>query len=480
MYKEDKIMFKNINEAKKYIKENEIEFIDLKLVDLRGRFRHLTIPANNLNEKTMKDGIGFDASNYGYAKVEKSDMVFYPDLSSARLDPFTEAKTLTMLANVYVIGDKNVPFDQYPRNVVNAAINYMKSEKIADEMIIGPEYEFTVVDSMNYKVSANEVSYKLNSEESIWSSNDEYSTSYHTPCKDGYHTDRPNDITFDLRNDICSIMKDFGIDVKYHHHEVGGSGQLEIEVQMANMQKLADDTLLSKYIIKNTANEYGMAATFMPKPIYGEAGNGMHVHMMLKKNGKSIFYKKGNYANLSNDAMYFIGGILKHIKSLCAFTNPTTNSYKRLIPGFEAPVTVGYATSNRSAIIRIPAYAKQEDTRFELRNPDAMCNPYYAYSAILLAGLDGIKNKINPKDYNWGPFDLNLYELSANEKAKLDHLPTSLDEAINELIKDHKYLTENDVFSEDLINRWIAVIKKDADEIKYIPHPAEFDKYFNI
>ena len=473
-------MFKNIKEVKKFIKENEIEFVDFKLIDLRGRFRHLTIPASNLNEETMKNGIGFDASNYGYAKVNKSDMVFYPDLTTATLDPFTSSKTLTMLANVYVINDKNVPFEQYPRNVVNAAIDYMKSTKIADEMIIGPEYEFTVIDSMNYKVAPNEVSYRLSSAESVWSSNDENVISYHTLEKGGYHIDRPSDITFDLRNDICSIMKDFGINVKYHHHEVGGSGQLEIEVQMDDMKKLADDTMLSKYIIKNTAEMYDMTATLMPKPISGEAGNGMHVHMLLKKNGKSIFYKKGNYSNLSDEAMYFIGGILKHIKSLCAFTNPTTNSYKRLIPGFEAPVTIGYATSNRSAVIRIPSYAKQEDTRFELRNPDAMCNPYFAYSAILLAGIDGIKNKIDPSNYNWGPFDFNLYELSESEKAKLDHLPTSLDEAILELKKDHDYLTVNNVFTIDLINRWIATIKKDADEVNQTPHPVEFKKYFDL
>lgn len=475
-------MFKNINEIKKYIKDNDVKFVDFKLVDLRGRFRHLCIPAENLNEKTMKDGIGFDASNYGYAKVEKSDMVFYPDLSTATLDPFTESKTITMMANVYYIENPtNKPFDQYPRNVVKAAINYMKKTKIADEMIIGPEYEFSVFDTMQYSVNPNNVSFNLESEESEWSSDIDYSSGYHTPIKDGYHIDRPCDITFDLRNEICEVMKDFGIDVKYHHHEVGGSGQLEIEVQLDEMSKLADDTMLAKYIIKNCAERNGFSATLMPKPIYNEAGNGMHVHMLLKKNGKSIFYKKGNYANLSDECMYFIGGILKHIKSLCAFTNPTTNSYKRLVPGFEAPVTIGYACANRSSVIRIPSYAKgEENTRFELRNPDAMCNPYYAYSAILLAGIDGIKNKIDPKNYNWGPFDFNLYDLTDKQKAKLDKLPKNLDEAIEELRKDHDYLLVDDVFTKDLIDSWISAISKDANKVNRIPHPVEFELYYNL
>ena len=475
-------MIKNITEAKKFIKNNKIEFVDFKLVDMQGRFRHLSIPAERLTEKTMIEGIGFDASNYGYAHIEKSDMIFIPDLKTAVLDPFTKEKTLTMMANVYVIDNpKNRPFNQYPRNVVNAAIDYMKKTKIADEMIIGPEYEFNIFNSMQYNLDPNEVLYKINVNESEHSSNLANSKGYHTLTKGGYHIDRPNDITFDIRNDICKKMKEFGVNVKYHHHEVGGSGQDEVEVQLDEMSKLADDTMLAKYIIKNCAANAGMSATLMPKPIFGEAGNGMHVHVLLKKNGKSIFYKKGNYANLSNNAMYFIGGILKHINSLCAFTNPSTNSYKRLTPGFEAPVTIGYASANRSSVIRIPSYAKsEENTRFELRNPDATCNPYYAYSAILMAGLDGIKNKIDPKKHNWGPFDINLYDLSEKEKAKLKQLPKNLDEAIEALNKDYDYLLVGDVFSKELICNWIKTIKKDADKINKIPHPAEFEIYYDL
>lgn len=473
-------MFKNIEEVKKFIKKNEIEFVDFKLVDFRGRFRHLTIPASNLDETTMKYGIGFDASNYGYAKVEKSDMVFYPDLSSAIYDPFSSVNTLTMLANVYEIGEKNVPFNQYPRNVINAAIKYMKDSKIADEALIGPEYEFTLIDTMSYSVKPNNISVQIDSSESELSSDDEYSGSYHSKAKGGYHVDTPCDRNFDLRNDMCSIMKDFGIDVKYHHHEVGGTGQEEIEIQMSELSKAADDTMLVKYIVKNCADMNDMAATFMPKPIYGEAGNGMHVHIILKKNGKDIFYKKGCYSNLSKEALYFIGGLLTHIKSICAFANPTTNSYKRLIPGFEAPVTIGYATSNRSSVIRIPSYAKDNDTRFELRNPDATCNPYYAYAAILLAGIDGIKNKIDPTNKNWGPFDFNLYDLSDKQKASLDHLPRNIYDAIDELKKDNEYLLAGNVFNSEIINKWIETIKAEADEINNIPHPAEFGQIFDL
>ena len=475
-------MFKDIKEAKAYIKKNNVKYVDLKLVDLKGRFRHITIPAERLSETTMKDGIGFDASNYGYASVEKSDMVFYPDLKSAVIDPFCEELTLSMMANVYVIKHpKNEPFNQYPRNIVNNALNYMKKNKIADEMIIGPEYEFSVFDTMNYYIGANEAGYRLTAEESEWSSSEEGSIGFHTLAKGGYHIDRPNDINFDLRNEICSYMKDYGIDVKYHHHEVGGSGQMEIEVELEDMAKLADDTMSAKYLIRNVAALNGVSATLLPKPVYGEAGNGMHVHMLLKKDGKNIFYKKGTYANLSKQAMYFIGGLLKHINSLCAFANPTTNSYKRLVPGFEAPVTVGYASANRSAVIRIPSYAKSEDVvRFELRNPDAMCNPYLTFAAILMAGIDGIKNKIDPNDHNWGPFDFNLYKLSDEEKAKLEHLPASLDEALKALENDHDYLTVDGVFPEELINNWIREIRKDLDEISKIPHPAEFKLYYDL
>lgn len=477
-------MFHNIQQIQDFIKEQGIQFVDFKMTDLRGRWRHLSIPAARLTEDTLQSGIGFDGSNYGYAMVENSDMVFIPDISTAVVDPFVKAPTLSMIGDVMVIDHpSNRPFDQYPRNVAKRSIAYMKELGVADEMIIGPEYEFHIFNGMSCCEQPNEVGYKLYDKESVWASScpPEQNNGFHTRPREGYHADQPNDLTFNLRNEICLEMAKWGVDVKYHHHEVGGSGQLEIEVELGEMTRLADATMAAKYVIRNTAAANGMTATLMPKPILGEAGNGMHVHMLLKKDGQPVFYDPNNYAQLSQTAMYFIGGLLTHVRSLCALTNPTTNSYKRLVPGFEAPVTIGYAMANRSAVIRIPAYVKSPDKkRFELRNPDAMCNPYYAYAAILMAGLDGIRRQINPADHNWGPFDFNLFDLSEEERAQLGHLPATLDEALDELEKDHEYLTAGGVFPESLIQTWIATIRADSREISRIPHPAEFVRYYDL
>ncbi len=476
-------MFQNISEAKEFCSKNGIRMIDFKLTDLHGRWRHITIPVERFDEDIMTYGIGFDGSNYGYAMVENSDMVFIPDLSTAIVDPFVEMPTLAMIGDVMVIDNpNNRPFDQYPRNVVTRATEYMRSTGVADEMVIGPEYEFHIFDHVSYDVEPQNVSFALRSKESVWSSGDQGdNTGFHTPPHGGYHIDKPFDIAYDIRNRMCAELGRWGVDIKYHHHEVGGSGQVEIEVELGEVKRLADATMIAKYVIRNTAIQMGKTATLMPKPIYGEAGNGMHVHMLLKKEGKSLFYDPDSYSQLSQTAMYFIGGILTHVKALCAFTNPTTNSYKRLVPGFEAPVTVGFATANRSAVIRIPAYAKSPDKkRFELRCPDATCNPYYAFAAILMAGLDGIQRKIDPKDYNWGPFDFNLYNLSDEEKAQLSTLPTSLDEALNALEGDHEFLTSGGVFPKALITTWIKSKRAESGLINRIPHPKEFELYYDL
>jgi len=279
---------------------------------------------------------------------------------------------------------------------------------------------------------------------------------------------------------MCMEIEKAGYPVKYHHPEVAASGQFEIEPKLGQMSKMADGTMMIKYIIKNVAAKYGKTATFMPKPVYGEAGSGMHVHMLLLKNGEPVFSDDNGYSHLSETAHYFIGGLLKHIGALCAITNPSTNSFKRLVPGFEAPVTVGYATSNRSAVIRIPAYAKTPKMRrFELRNPDATCNPYFAYAAILMAGLDGIKNKIDPHKNGWGPYDVNLYTLSDKEKKKLKQLPTRLEDALDALEKDYKFLMEGGVFPEELIKNFIKTKRAECLKLNQIPHPAEFDRYYN-
>ncbi len=463
------------------IKEKDIKMVDFKMVDINGQFRHVTIPATHFNEDVFKSGIGFDASNYGYAVVEKSDMVFIPDPDTAMVDPFSEIPTLSMSGNAMIIDTpENRPLAQYPRNIVLAAEQYMKDTGIADTMLILPEFEFYLFDQVGWEVKPNSISMMLDANQSYWNSMDE-GKGIIVPKQKAYHVAKPFDTSFECRSEMCMLIEEAGIPVKYHHPEVAASGQFEIEPQLGQMSKMADATMTIKYIIKNTAKKYGKSATLMPKPVYGEAGSGMHVHMILLKDGESVFSDDNGYSHLSETAHYFIGGLLKHIASLCAITNPSTNSFKRLVPGFEAPVTIGYATSNRSAVIRIPAYAKEKnERRFELRNPDATCNPYFCYAAILMAGLDGIKNKIDPHKSGWGPYDFNLYNLSDKEKAKLKGLPTSLEQALDALEKDHAYLTEGGVFPEILIKNFIKNKRTECRQIADIPHPAEFDKYYNL
>ena len=301
------------------------------------------------------------------------------------------------------------------------------------------------------------------------------------PKQKAYHIAKPYDTSYECRSEMCMLMEEAGIAVKYHHPEVAASGQFEIEPMLGEMSKMADATMTIKYIIKNTAAKYGKSATLMPKPVYGEAGSGMHVHMLLLKDGQPVFADDEGYAHLSKTAHYFMGGLLKHIGALCAISNPSTNSFKRLVPGFEAPVTVGYATSNRSAVIRIPAYAKEpKERRFEIRNPDATCNPYFCYAALLMAGLDGVKNEIDPHENGWGPYDMNLYNLPEEEKKKLQGLPTSLDAALDALEADYAFLTEGGVFPEALIKNFIKTKRAECAELAKIPTPAEFDKYYNL
>ena len=474
-------MAKTIEEIMNLIKENNVQMIDFKIVDINGQYRHVTIPAEQFSEETLIDGIGFDASNYGYAVVEKSDMVFIPDLETANIDPFCAIPTLSLTGNAMVIDyPNNRPLDQYPRNIVLAAEQYMKDTGIADTMLILPEFEFHLFDNVGWSVQPNKISMHIDASQAYWNSDTE-GLGCIVPHQKAYHVSKPFDTSYECRSEMCLEMQKAGIPIKYHHPEVGDAGQFEIEPMLGQMSKMADATMMIKYIIHNVALKYGKTATFMPKPVYGEAGNGMHVHMLLLKDGEPVFSDDNGYSHLSQTAHYFMGGLLKHISSLCALTNPSTNSFKRLVPGFEAPVTVGYATSNRSAVIRIPAYAKTPALRrFEIRNPDATCNPYLCYAAILMAGLDGVINKIDPHENGWGPYDMNLYSLSDEEKAKLSSLPTSLDQALDALEKDHDYLTAGGVFPEHLIKNFIANKRKECLQMAAIPHPAEFERYFNL
>ena len=473
-------MAKTAKDVMQMIADNDIKMVDFKMVDINGQFRHVTIPAQNFNEDTMKDGVGFDASNYGYAVVEKSDMVFIPDPDTALIDPFCEIPTLSMTGNAMIIDyPNNRPLAQYPRNIVLAAEQYMKDTGIADEMLILPEFEFYLFDDVAWDVSHNRIAAEIDASQAPWNT---YNEGYGNVIgsQKAYHVAKPLDTSFECRSEMCMEIEKAGIPVKYHHPEVGAAGQFEIEPKLGRMSKMADGTMMIKYIIRNVAAKYGKTATFMPKPVYNEAGSGMHVHMLLLKNGQPVFSDDNGYSHLSEAAHFFMGGLLKHISALCALTNPSTNSFKRLVPGFEAPVTVGYATSNRSAVIRIPAYAKTPNMRrFELRNPDATCNPYFAYAAILMAGLDGIKNKIDPHKNGWGPYDVNLYTLSDKEKKKLKQLPSRLDDALDALEKDHAFLCEGGVFPEELIKNFVKTKRAELAQFNAIPHPAEFDKYFN-
>ena len=474
-------MAKTVQDILDFIKENDIKMVDFKMVDINGQFRHVTIPAVSFTEELMTVGVGFDASNYGYAVVEKSDMVFIPDPDTAALDPFCEIPTLSMTGNAMIIDyPQNRPLAQYPRNIVLAAEKYMRDSGIADTMYILPEFEFYLFDRVGWDMRPNSIGMEIDANQSHWNTAVE-GLGVTVAKQKNYHITKPFDTTYECRSEMVMLMEEAGIPIKYHHPEVGASGQFEIEPMLGVMSTMADATMMIKYIIHNTALKYGKSATFMPKPVYGEAGSGMHVHMLLMKDGEPVFSDDNGYSHLSKEAHWFMGGLLKHINALCAITNPSTNSFKRLVPGFEAPVTVGYATSNRSAVIRIPAYAKSpKSRRFELRNPDATCNPYFCYAALLMAGLDGIKNQIDPHANGWGPYDMNLYHLPEEEKAKLQQLPTSLEAALDALEADHEFLTAGGVFPEELIANFIKTKRTECREMAAIPTPAEFDRYYNL
>lgn len=477
-------MFKTYEEVMRFCQEQSILMIDFKMIDLVGRWRHLGIPVSRFSPATLENGIGFDGSNYGFAPVEKSDMVFIPDIGTAVFDPFTEVPTLSMIGDVYVIDQpNNYRFDQDPRSIAFKAEEYMKSTGIADEIRMGPEYEFYVFDHISYEINSHRIAYYIDAEQAAWncSDNDIQNLGYKVPAKGGYHITPPQDVLFDLRSRMCLLMEENSIPVKYHHHEVGGPGQMEIEVEFGTMREMADRTMLAKYLIKNLAFQEGKTVTFMPKPLYGEVGSGLHVHMHMFKNNEPIFYDEKGYSGLSKKALYFIGGLLKHAPALLAITNPSTNSYKRLVPGYEAPVSICFATANRSAVIRVPAYAKSpNDKRFEFRSSDATCNPYLAFSAMLMAGLDGIKNKIDPMDEGYGPYDINLYTLPPSEQAKIKALPTSLDEALDALEKDQEFLLAGGVFPKRLLEIWIANKRQEARKVNDVPHPAEFELYYDL
>lgn len=467
-------MFASKSELLKFVKSENIEFIDFKIIDIAGKWHHLSIGTNRLSEKTLNEGFGFDASNYGFKTVEKSDMVFIPDISSSFIEIIDGKKILSIIGDVYTTDEIEVKFPLDPRNICFKSEKYLKELNIADKFVVSPEFEFYVFDSVSFDCAPLNTYYRINNSNS-------HPNGYELPLKGGYQAVQPADRLFAYRNELVSRLEKTGFPVKYHHHEVGGNGQIEIEVDFETPTKMADNSMLLKYMAKNLAVELNKTATFMPKPIHTDAGSGLHIHMKLYKENENIFHSYDSDLGLSECAMYFIGGILEHSRALSAITSPSTNSYKRLVPGFEAPVGIAFALANRSAAIRIPGYIKEpDDKRFEFRSSDATCNPYLAYSALLMAGIDGIKNKIDPIRAGFGPLNANLYELSSEQLSKIRWLPFSLEEALIELKNDNEFLLSGDVFTQDFISNWIEMkMEKEVKPFKKAPHPFEFQLYYN-
>ncbi|AZH78672.1 MULTISPECIES: type I glutamate--ammonia ligase [Microbacterium] len=474
-------MFKDSSEVLSYIQENDVKFLDIRFTDLPGVQQHFNIPAATVDEAFFTDGQLFDGSSIrGFASIHESDMQLIPDVTTAYIDPFREASTLVMLFDIYNPRTGEI-YSKDPRQVAKKAEKYLASTGIADTAFFAPEAEFYIFDDVRYSVTAGESFYKVDSEEAAWNTGREEeggNLANKTPYKGGYFPVSPVDKTADLRDDITLKLIEAGFILERSHHEVGTAGQQEINYRFDTMVHAADDILKFKYIVKNTANEWGKVATFMPKPLYGDNGSGMHTHQSLWNDGKPLFYDEAGYGQLSDIARWYIGGILAHAPALLAFTNPTLNSYHRLVKGFEAPVNLVYSAGNRSAAIRIPITGSNPKAkRIEFRAPDASGNPYLAFAAQLMAGLDGIKNRIEPHE----PVDKDLYELPPEEAKNIPQVPNSLLDSLEALRTDHQFLLEGGVFTEELIETWISY--KYENEILPIaqrPHPFEYELYFGV
>lgn len=468
-----------IDNVFKFIKDKKIQFVDLKFMDFPGQWQHFTVPVGQLEESSFEDGFGFDGSSIrGWKAINESDMLIIPDPESLFLDPFINAPTLSLICDVYEPATKE-KYSRCPRNIAQKAEAYLITTGIADTVFFGPEAEFFVFDDVRFDSKPNGSFYSVDSMEGRWNSGRDEGPNlgYKPRYKEGYFPVPPTDSLTDLRNEMVLNLMACNIDVEAQHHEVASGGQCEIDLKFKPLVKAADQLLLFKYIVKNTAKLHNKTATYMPKPIFGDNGSGMHVHTSLWKKGKPLFAGTG-YAGMSELGLYFIGGILKHAPSLLAFTNPTTNSYKRLVPGFEAPVNLAYSQRNRSASVRIPMYSTSPKAkRMEFRCPDPSCNPYLAFSAMMMAGLDGITNRIDPGE----PLDKDIYDMPPEELANVPSTPGSLNEALKNLADDHEFLLKGDVFTEDVIETWIKY--KTDKEIKAMalqPHPFEFALYYDV
>lgn len=458
-------------------KKSGAKMVDVKFVDTFGTWQHFSVPTSELTLEVFDEGFGFDGSSIrGWKSIEASDMLAMPDPTTAFVDPFCAVPTLSLTCTIAETGTKEA-YPRDPRGIAQRAEKFLASTGLADTAVFGPEAEFFIFDNVQYDAKSNGCYYTVDSEEAVWNSGrDEMpNLGYKIRHKEGYFPVSPTDTQQDIRTEMVLVMEQLGIKVERQHHEVATAGQAEIDFRFDTLVKTADTMMLYKYIIKNVAKKHGKTVTFMPKPLFGDNGSGMHTHQSLWKKGKPLF--AGNeYAGLSEMALYYIGGILKHAKALAAICNPTVNSYKRLVPGYEAPVNLAYSARNRSASIRIPTFSDSPKAkRIEYRPPDPAANPYLCYSALLMAGLDGVLNKIHPGE----PMDKNLYELPPEEHAKIPQMPGSLEEALNHLKADHDFLLKGDVFTRDFLDMWIEQKMKEHDAVRLRPHPYEFFLYYD-
>jgi glutamine synthetase len=460
-------------------KKNEVKIVDIKFMDLLGTWQHFSVPTSELEESLFEDGLGFDGSSIrGWQAINNSDMLVMPDPTTAMMDPFMNDSTLSLLCNIVDPITKEL-YSKDPRNVAQKAEAYLKSTGIGDTAYFGPEAEFFVFDDVRYQNDSNQCFYAVDSEEGTWNSgrDEEPNLGYKPRHKEGYFPVSPSDSLQDIRSEMLLTMEAVGIEMECHHHEVATGGQCEIDMRFAPLVKCADNLMWYKYIVKNVAKRHGKTATFMPKPLFGDNGTGMHVHQSIWKSGKPLFAGNG-YAGFSEMGLHYIGGILKHARAICAFAAPTTNSYKRLVPGFEAPVNLAYSSRNRSAAVRIPMYSPSPKAkRMEARFPDPSSNGYLAFAVMLMAGLDGIENKIDPGE----PMDKDIYAMGREELANIPTLPGSLDEALDALDADHDFMLKGDVFTQDLIDTWIEYKREnETDQLRLRPHPYELYMYYDV
>jgi glutamine synthetase, type I len=467
-----------VADVMKMIKDNEVKFVDLRFTDTRGKEQHVSIPSHVVDAGWFENGHAFDGSSIaGWKGIQASDMLLLPDAETANLDPFFDEPTLILTCDVVEPTDGK-GYDRCPRSIAKRAEAYMKSTGIGDTAYFGPEPEFFIFDSVTWHADMSGASVKIESEEAAWSSSEKFEGGNigHRPgVKGGYFPVPPVDSFQDIRSAMCLALEDMGVPVEVHHHEVATAGQCEIGTKFSTLVKRADWTQITKYVVQNVAHSYGKTATFMPKPIVGDNGSGMHVHQSIWKDGKNMFAGNG-YGGLSETALYYIGGIIKHARALNAITNPGTNSYKRLVPGFEAPVMLAYSAKNRSASIRIPHVASDKARRIETRFPDPSSNPYLCFSALLMAGLDGIQNKIHPGD----AMDKNLYDLPPEESAKIPTVCSSLEQALEYLDQDREFLTRGGVFSNDWIDAFIELKMEEVTKFRMTTHPVEFAMYYSL